>query len=237
MLTTHPSLNQLCQEDRPQEKMERLGSGALSDIELLALLLRSGYKGRDVLHVARNILTESNGLGGLMQWTAEDLSKLPGIGPVKAAQLMTVIELSRRILKLDQTRNPLLDNSEKVFHYMQPHSMGLSIEKFWILCLNRKNRLIKWITVSTGTATGSLVHAREVFREAIRSGAVGIICCHNHPSGDPAPSQADRMITRQIQKAGELLDIPILDHVILGNVEYDPLNQGYYSFSDAGLLK
>jgi len=113
---------------------------------------------------------------------------------------------------------------------------GLAVEKFWVLCLNRKNRLLKRVEITSGTATSSLAHPREVFREAIRQGATSVVCAHNHPSGDPAPSAADVQVTRQIRDAARAVDIELLDHVILGLPGADPRGLGYYSFREAGVL-
>jgi DNA repair protein RadC len=110
------------------------------------------------------------------------------------------------------------------------------VEKFWVLCLNRKNRLLKQVEITSGTATSSLAHPREVFRAAIRHGATAVVCVHNHPSGDPAPSAADVQVTRQLREAAKAVDIDLLDHVIVGRKSVDPAGVGYYSFRDAGLL-
>lgn len=230
-------LKDLAVHDRPQERLEKLGPSALSDMELLAMLLRSGSRGLNVLALAQQLLTEAGSLGALIRWTPADFRRLRGIGPVKALQLVTVMEVARRVLATEGgDPAPVFDKPEIVQRHFSGQIAGLCVEKFWVLCLNRRNRLLKQTEISSGTATGSLVHPREVFREAIREGATALICCHNHPSGDPAPSAADIQVTRQLREAARAVDIDLLDHVILGLPSADPKQLGWYSFRQAGLL-
>lgn len=231
-----PRLKELALGERPQERLEQAGASALSDTELLALLLRSGSRELDVLGLAATLLAQAGSLGGLLQWTEADYRKLPGIGRVKALQLLSVMELARRILVVSGPGDAPLDSAEAVFRYLSPHAAGLQVEKFWILCLNRKNRLLQKVEITSGTATASLVHPRETFREAIRAGATAIIAAHNHPSGDPSPSRADLKATQQLSEASRIVEIDLLDHVILGTKGADPSGYGYYSFREAGIL-
>ena len=237
--STYPSANRLREmavSERPQERLERLGANALSDAELLAMLLRSGTQGHDVMTLATRLVSEAGSLAGLLSWTEADFRKLKGIGRVKALQLMTVMEIARRVLGQQPGEEPLLNRADRVYAYFQPIIRGLAVEKFWVLCLNRKNRLTKRVEVTSGTATSSLVHPREVFRVAIREGAVAVIGVHNHPSGDPMPSPADVQITRQLRDAARTLNIEFLDHIIVGHAEHDPAGMGYYSFRAAGAV-
>jgi len=190
--------------ERPQERLEKFGAGALSDTELLAMLLRSGTHGQDVLTLASRLVTEAGSLAGLIAWTATDFQKLKGIGRVKALQLVTVMEIARRVIG-QQGDAPLLNRGDLVAAYFQPIAAGLDVEKFWVLCLNRKNRLVKRIEITSGTATAALAHPREVFRAAIREAASGVVCVHNHPSGDPAPSAADLQVTRLWERSHKLV--------------------------------
>ena len=222
--------------ERPQERLERFGAAALSDTELLAMLLRSGSRGMNVLSIASRIVKEAGSLAGLVAWSEADFRRLKGIGRIKALQLVAMMEVARRVLGQQQGEAPLLSRPELVCSYFQPIVTGLSVEKLWVLCLNRKNRLIKCVEVTSGTATGSLVHPREVFRSAIREAATTVICVHNHPSGDPAPSSADIQVTRRLREAAVAVDIELADHLILGNKSADPAGRGYYSFREAGLL-
>jgi DNA repair protein RadC len=234
---TAPTLREMAPHDRPQERLEALGAGALSDAELLAMLLRSGSRGMDVLTVAGALLTEAGSLAELLSWQAGDFRRVKGIGRVKALQLVTVLEVARRVVAQAAARAPeALQTPEAVQRHFQPLVAGLEVEKFWILCLNRKYRLQKRVEITSGTATCSLAHPREAFREAIRAGASAIVAVHNHPSGDPAPSKADIEITRQLRDSGELVGIELLDHVILGQPGADPQGRGYFSFRAAGLL-
>jgi DNA repair protein RadC len=130
----------------------------------------------------------------------------------------------------------VLNRPELIHAHFKDQIAGLAVEKFWVLCLNRKNRLLKQVEVTSGTATSSLAHPREVFREAIRHGATAVVCVHNHPSGDPAPSAADVQVTRQLRDAAKAVDIDLLDHVIVGRAGADPQGRGYYSFREAGVI-
>lgn len=234
----YPSLRvkDLAVNDRPQERLEQLGAGALSDTELLAMLLRSGVRGVNVLAVAQRLIADAGSLAALVKWTDTDFRRLKGIGRVKALQLITVMEIARRVLASETAPEPVLNRPDLVLAHFQSIVAGLAVEKFWVLCLNRKNRLIKLVEITSGTATSSLAHPREVYRAAIRQGAAAIVCVHNHPSGDPAPSAADVQVTRQLRDAAKAVDIELLDHVIVGRATADPLHRGYYSFRESGVL-
>lgn len=229
-------LKDLAVSDRPQERLEKLGAGALSDTELLAMLLRSGSKGHNVIAVAQRLIAEAGSLATLVAWNESDFRRLTGIGRVKALQLVTVMEIARRVRAQPAAREAVFNRPELVLEHFQPQLQGLAVEKFWVLCLNRKNRLLKQVEITSGTATSSLAHPREVFREAIRQGATAVVCVHNHPSGDPAPSAADVQVTRQLRDAAKAVDIELLDHVIVGRPASDPLGRGYYSFREAGVI-
>lgn len=222
--------------ERPQERLEKFGAGALSDAELLAMLLRSGTRGHDVLTLATRLVHEAGSLAGLIAWGEDDFRKLKGIGKVKALQLVTVMEVARRVVGQQGGEEPLLSRADLIAAHLQPLAAGLKVEKFWVLCLNRKQRLTKRVEISSGGAHTALAHPREVFRVAVREAASSIACAHNHPSGDPAPSAPDMQVTKLLREAARTVDIPILDHVILGRVAADPIGRGYYSFREAGLL-
>lgn len=231
-----PRLRDLAAGERPQERLEMFGASALSDVELLAMLLRSGSHEMDVLAVSRQMILAAGSLAGLLRWDESDFRKIKGIGHIKALQLLTVTEVARRVLSQGGEADPLMDAPELVYQYLYPRATGLAVEKFWVLCLNSKNRLIKLVEVSSGTATDSLVHSREVYREAIRCGAVSVVCAHNHPTGDPSPSENDVQTTTSIGNAGSLLGIRLLDHVIIGHPAQDPKRLGYFSFHDSGMM-
>jgi DNA repair protein RadC len=222
--------------DRPQERLENYGPAALSDTELLALLLRSGTRGQDVLTLSARLLADAGSIAALLNWRESDFRRLRGIGRVKAVQLVAVMELARRVLGRPMGEAPLLTRADLVVAYLEPLAASLEVEKFWALCLNRKNRLLKRVEVTSGTATAALAHPREVFRAAIREAASALVCVHNHPSGDPAPSAADVQITHLLREAAKTVEITLLDHVIIGRAGADPLGRGYYSFREAGLM-
>lgn len=229
-------LRETAVSERPQERLERYGAGALSDTELLAMLLRSGTRGQDVLTLAARLMAGAGSLAGLIAWQQKDFRTLKGIGPVKALQLVTVMEIARRVLDQKSGDDPPLHRADFVADYLAPLTVGLEVEKFWVLCLNRKNRLLRRVEITSGTATAALAHPREVFRAAIRAAACAVVCVHNHPSGDPAPSAADVQVTRLLREAAKAVDIELLDHVIVGRAAADPLGRGFYSFRAAGML-
>ncbi|MGA3006924.1 MAG: DNA repair protein RadC [Opitutaceae bacterium] len=176
-------LKTLATAERPQERLEKLGPAALSDTELLAMLLRNGTRGNDVLTLATRLISEAGSLAGLIAWREPDFEKMNGIGRVKALQLVAVMEMARRVIGQPAGESPLLNRADLVAAYLAPIAAGLDVEKFWVLCLNRKNRLLKRFEVTSGTAANTLVHPREVYRAAIREGATAVVCAHNHPSG------------------------------------------------------
>lgn len=222
--------------ERPQERMEKYGPKALSDTELLAMLLRSGTQGHDVITLASRLLADAGSLAGLIGWRETDFRRLKGIGRVKSLQLVAVLEVAERVLSQQAGEAPVLNRADLVATHVRPVVAGLEVEKFWVLCLNRKNRLIKQVEVSSGIATAALAHPREVFRPAIREAATAVVCVHNHPSGDPTPSAPDVNVTRLLREASKAVDIELIDHVIVGRPGADPSGRGYYSFREAGLL-
>ena len=222
--------------ERPQERLQKHGASALSDTELLAMLLRSGTRGLDVVTLAGQLISQAGSLPALIKWTQKDFERHKGIGHIKALQLVTVMEISRRVIQQAHPVDPKLDEPAAIAEFCRPICLGLSVEKFWILCLNRRNRLIRLVEITSGTAGNTLVHPREVFREAIKEASSAIVCVHNHPSGDPAPSAADIRVTRTLREAAGTVDIPLLDHVIVGEARHDPTGSGFYSFRDAGVL-
>jgi len=234
-----PTVNRLktiaCNE-RPQERLEAFGASALSDTELLAILLRSGTQGYDVLTLASRLIAEAGSLARLAAWTDSDFRRLKGIGRVKGGQLVAMMEIARRVIGKPSEEGPVLNRAELVANYLRPYTVGLDVEKFWVLCLNRKNRLLKRVEITSGTATATLAHPREVFRAAIRESACAIVASHSHPSGDPASSSADLEITHLLREAAKTVEITLADHVIVGRVGADPLGRGYFSFREAGLL-
>src|SRR5690606_17303977 len=152
--------------DRPQERLLRQGAGVLSDLELMALLLRSGNQRQDVMQLCARLLRESGGLSRLLHWSKHELRSIEGIGDVKAAQILAVLEIARRILRREGESEEVIDSPEQIYDYFAPIAIGLEVEKFWVLCMNRKNRPMRHFEITSGTASSCLVHPREVFREA-----------------------------------------------------------------------
>jgi len=223
-------------DDRPRERLARLGPRALTDAELFALLIGSGTKAAPVHQVSQALLAEAGSLAVMATWESADFERVHGLGPAKAAELAAVMELARRLRERAHDPGEKLDAPLKVWARMEPLAAGLAVEKCWVLCLNRRNRLLALHEVSSGTATSSLLHPREVFRQALRHGAPAAIVVHNHPSGDPSPSSADRAVTRQLVDAGRVVGVELLDHVVMGRPEADPAGKGWFSFGEAGLI-
>lgn len=209
------------------------GPGAWSDNEVLAALLGSS---EDAQAAANALLENGKSLAALARWSAAEFADQVGVGQVGALRLLAAFEAGRRVATAAIGEYPLLSRADLVNEFMAPICQPLEVEKFWVLCLNRKNRLIRRVEITSGTATACLAHPREIFRAAIRESAAAIICCHNHPSGDPAPSAADIQITHLVREASKAVEITMLDHVIIGRAGADPLGRGYYSFREAGLL-
>jgi len=229
-------LKDLPPNERPQERLEQLGASALSDRELLAMIIRTGTKKHDVLALADLLIQKSGSLAGLLRWDTSDFKKIVGIGQVKALQLSVQVEVAKRMMRGSREQSTYLDEPIKVWEHLYPEVCSDAVEKVWVLCLDRKNKLIRQEVVTSGTATSSLIHPREVFRPAIRHGATALILAHNHPSGDPTPSSADLAVTRKIRDAAKQVDLGFHDHVIIGSKQNCPDGRGYYSFSESGLL-
>jgi DNA repair protein RadC len=224
--------------EQPPQRLENYGPGAASDTELLAMMLQSsGTRPCQALALAAQLLTEAGSIHTLLTWGVADYRRLKGIGRIKALQLTTVAEIARRMMAPQSATAPILNRPEALVAHLAPIAAGLTVEKFWVFCLSRRNRLIKRIELTSGTTTQTLAHPRDVFRAAIReAGTTGIACAHNHPSGDPSPSAPDLHVTRLIRDAARAIDVEFLDHVIIGRVDADPTGLGYYSFRAAGVL-
>lgn len=211
-------------EEQPYEKCISLGVGALTDAELLAIILRSGTKRKSALEVGRALLKKKEeGILGVLKLSLEDLISIEGIGDVKGIQILAVAELARRAAK--QTARHKLDfsNPASIADYYMEDMRHLQQEQLILVMLNGKNKLIKDKVLFVGTVNQSLVNPREIFIEAIKNEAVNIILLHNHPSGDIQPSRSDLLITKRIKEAGDLVGIKLLDHIIIGDRKYNSL--------------
>jgi DNA repair protein RadC len=209
--------------DRPRERLQRKGPEALSDSELLAVLLGSGMPGKNVLEVAEHLLRKFGGKG-LFEASFDDLRQVPGIGEVKATQLIAAFELSKRVLLGQQEDAILVETPEDVYN-LSKRIRSLKKEHFLAYLLDARNVVIAEETISVGTLTMALVHPREVFEPAVRHSAAGIVLVHNHPSGDPTPGDDDHRLTERLIQAGKLMGIEILDHVIVTQSEYTSLKE------------
>lgn len=212
----------------PRERLHELGPAALSDPELVALLLRTGGPGGDALSLAEVLLGRLGGLGGLATARGAEL-RTEGIGPAKSASLEAALELARRLATRRLQRGERVTGPSDVFRHFHARLRDEAHERFLVLLLDGRHRVLREEVVSQGTLTASLVHPREVFRPALREAAAALVLVHNHPSGDPAPSKEDRDVTARLQHAGEVLGIPVLDHVIVAE-------QGFVSLREEGLL-
>ena len=213
--------------DRPREKLLTHGAAALGDNELLALVLGSGCRDRSVLAVANQVLAARGGLHGLMRSTVDDLSRAAGVGRAKAAQVLAAIELGRRTLTRRSRERPQLLAPSQTVAFLMPVFGGRGIEQFGVVLLDTKYRVIRTALVTTGTLNTTIVEPRDVYREAAMGAASAVVVFHNHPSGDPAPSDEDVALTWRLRAAGTLMGIELLDHVILGDGRY-------FSFKETG---
>ncbi len=216
--------------DRPRERLWTLGAGALTTVELLAVVLGTGGGGLSVMDVACRILEPGEGsLRRLAARPPAELVRLAGVGPSKAARLLASFELAARLAREGRAALPRIREPEDVVRLFQPRLRDLTVEEFHLLALDSQSQVLRDVLVTRGLLNSSLVHPREVFRPAIAEAAAGIIVVHNHPSGDPTPSAEDRAVTRQLVAAGQLLDLPVYDHVILAG-------DRFVSFATEGLL-
>ena len=213
-------------QDRPREKLERLGAAALGDNELLAIVLGHGRARLSALDLANAVLS-GGGLAGLVRARHDELRRLPGIGAARAAQVLAAIELGRRTLSRTGGTRPQLVSPRAAAEFLLPQFGNRPVEQFGVLLLDTKHRVVRASVLSVGTLDASIVHPREVFREAIAAGAAAIVLFHNHPSGDPDPSEDDVRLTERLLAAGVLMGIDVIDHVILADVRY-------YSFRENG---
>jgi DNA repair protein RadC len=204
--------------DRPRERLAAKGAGALSHGELIAILLRTGLKGMNAVDVGNFLISQyGNSLQALAKASVDDLLKIKGIGRDKAVTLIAAFELAKRMAKELHGESPVLDNPETIADFLREENRAHDVECFRVLLLNTRRKLIRVEQISQGTLDTILVHPREVFKSAIAANASAIVLLHNHPSGDPTPSEADVKVTRDLIRAGQLLKIEVLDHVILGH--------------------
>ncbi|KPN96767.1 hypothetical protein AO843_00285 [Lysinibacillus sp. ZYM-1] len=212
-------------EDRPRERLLRQGAESLSNQELLAILLRTGTKEESVLVLANRVLNVFERLHHLKHATIEEMVAIKGIGEVKAIQLLAAIELGRRLAQKQNDEKFTIRSPQDAAAYLMPDMTSLNQEHFVVLFLNIKNQVIHKQTIFIGSLNASIVHPREIFREAVKRSAASIICAHNHPSGVPTPSSEDIEVTKRIEEAGYIIGIELIDHVIIGDHQFISLKE------------
>ena len=216
--------------ERPRERLLTQGPQALTNAQLLAILLRVGRHGSSAVQVGMDILDQLGDVAGLAQCGIEELCAVPGVGEAKAAQLKAALELGKRALAGPLTKGAKITSSRDLFTHYHPTLRDLRHEVFKVILLDAKHAILRDATVSEGSLTLSIVHPREVFTLAVKESAAAVIFLHNHPSGDPTPSQEDHVLTARLVSAGEVLGIRVLDHLVIGDGRY-------VSFADQGWLK
>jgi DNA repair protein RadC len=218
------------EEDRPREKLMLKGRAALSDAELIAILIGSGTRELSAVDLSKVILQSvGNNLNDLAKLSVKDLSKFKGIGEAKAISIVAALELGRRRKEQDRPLRMRITGSKDAYEEIKPHLLDKQHEEFWILLLNRANEVIRLVQISSGGVSGTVADPKLIFKHALEQLASALILVHNHPSGNLTASQADKDLTKKLKDAGRLLDIPVLDHLIF-------TDQSYLSFADTGML-
>ena len=226
----HINIKSLAEDDRPREKLATMGRHALSDAELMAIILSSGNRAETAVQLAQRMLSENNNnINQLAKLSLTDLKKYKGVGTVKAINIAAAFELGRRRKESESIEKPKITSSRTAYEILHKRLSDLPHEEFWILILDRANQVVKEVYLSKGGISGTVVDVRLICRSAIENNASGVIIAHNHPSGQVLPSEQDRSITRKLKEALRLLDVSLLDHLIIGD-------QKYCSFSDEGLM-
>jgi DNA repair protein RadC len=227
------TIHELPKQERPREKLLSRGVSALSDAELVAILLRTGTRGTNAIALAEHLLQQFGSFANLARISVLELAKIRGIGLAKGIQLAASFAVGAR-LAAERTRNEPVDNPQTIYDLLGPEMRLLDRESLRVVLLDAKQRLITVQEISRGTLNESLAHPREIFKAAITHSAFSFVLAHNHPSGDPSPSEADARLTRRVAEASRILQITLHDHVIIGT----PLNgsRGYFSFKEAGVI-
>ncbi len=226
-----PTIKDLPVDERPRERLERAGEGALSTTELLAIILRTGVGGENVLDMARRLLSRFDGLPGLARASFAELEAERGLGKAKTAQIKAALEVGRRILLVSPEDRFVVRSPADVAQFLIAEMAHLEQEHFRVLYLDTRNRLMGVETIYVGSLNASHIRVSEVFRDAVKRNCAAIIVAHNHPSGDPTPSPEDVEVTRQLAAAGKLLDIEVLDHLIVGQQRFVSLRERGLGFT------
>jgi DNA repair protein RadC len=220
-----PLIRELPPQERPRERLKGYGAGSLSNPELLAIILRTGAASESVLNLSTRLIAKFGGLGGLARAGFAELCQEHGLGEAKAAQIKAALELGRRLLSSQPEERVTVKSPEDVANLLKAEMAFLEQEELWQVLLNTKNQVLTVHHLYKGSVNTSLIRVGELFREPVRQNCAAFIVVHNHPSGDPTPSPEDVRITEQIVKAGKLLDIEVLDHLIIGNERYASLKE------------
>lgn len=228
-----PKIRELPEHERPREKLASLGAAALADCELIAILLRTGIQGASAIDMGRQLLARYGSLGGLARCSVPELAKIKGMGLAKAVQLAAAFGLATRVARESLARQKI-DSPELVYALVGDEMRALSKESLRVVLLDTKYHLLRLHEVALGSLNESIAHPREIFQPAVLYSAYAFILVHNHPSGDPTPSEADRRLTARLNEIARLMQIQMLDHVIIGSA--DNGRQPYFSFREAGLL-
>ncbi|MCF7931543.1 MAG: DNA repair protein RadC [Acholeplasmataceae bacterium] len=213
-------IREMAADQRPRERLLTHGAQALSNEELLAILLRSGYQDRSVMDVSRSVISHLASIDDLKRISAEELMTIKGIKNAKATTIVAAIELGRRMTISPKTIKPRIQTPLDVYHRLETRIAHLEQEHFICLYLNTKSEVIKEETLYIGTINQTVIHPREIFRRAVRISSSALIFIHNHPTGDSTPSRADIIATKELQKSGELMGISVVDHIIIGKMEF-----------------
>ncbi len=229
-MTYHLPVKEWPASEQPREKLVQLGEEHLSNAELLAILLRVGVTGQDVLSLANDLLVKCGGLVGLMRTPISSLAEVKGMGPAKAVSIKAALELGRRLLLAEPDERPQIRSPQDVASMLQLQMSLLEQEHLKVVMLNTKNHVVGFRDVYKGSLNTSLIRVGEVFRDAVKENCAAIIVAHNHPSGDPTPSPEDVRVTRDLVAAGKLLDIELLDHLVIGRNRYVSLRQKKLGF-------
>lgn len=224
-----PKIPEWPEEDRPRERLIKFGADKLSDAEILAILLRVGSQETTAIDLARQLIKEFGGFRGMDSRSVAELCQVSGIGPAKAAQIKAALEAGKRLFLEDTKIKDKVEGSDDVYKIISPYLRDLNHEVFKILLLTSRNTLILEKTVFEGSLTESIVSPREIIKEAVNHSAASVVFVHNHPSGNPEPSEEDKRVTMQLKTACQMVGINVLDHIIIGS-------KGYFSFADSGLI-
>lgn len=218
-------LRDLSAEDRPRERLQHIGARGLSTTELLAIVIGTGHGNDNVLHLAQTLLSIVNGLPGLVRASRTEMEAVKGIGEVKAIRIKAALELGRRAQTIPVEQRPQITSPADAANLLMSEMMYLEQEHLRLITLDTRNRVLDMPTIYKGSLNSAIVRIGELFRSAIRTNAAALIVAHNHPSGDPSPSPEDVHVTRQLVRAGKLLDIEVIDHIVIGRQSYVSLKE------------